>query len=173
MKTKGRAPKTQATTQTALVSTNMSRTPRRNCTLWPTCRQMKAAIWVKITAARNSASPGVPVKNANRVGIHMNRASLESVSPRVKRIGLKLIMSEEERTGLEETFDFLDMLLVDQEHHHMIILLDDGCIVSDQHVITAHHGTDGGPRRQLQFTDGAADDLGGVFIPVGDGLDGL
>jgi len=33
------------------------------------------------------------VKNANRVGNHMKRANLDNVSPRVKRIGLKLIMS--------------------------------------------------------------------------------
>lgn len=55
----------------------------------------------------------------------------------------------------------------------MVILLDLGAIVSDQHLITADDRAYGGAGRQFQFTHRATDHLGGIFIAVGNGFDGL
>lgn len=66
----------------------------------------------------------------------------------MKRMGLKLIMSQEERARLEEALDFLDVFLVDQEHNNVVILLDDGCIVSNQHIVATDDGANRGTRRQ-------------------------
>src|SRR5690606_15453296 len=81
--------------------------------------------------------------------------------------------SEEGEAHLEELFHIANAALVHHKQDDVVVRLDDDIVMRNQHLLTAHDGTDAAAFRQVDLLNHAADHSRAARIAVGNCLDGF